>query len=74
VTKPGDLPGAVQLALNHPGPALVDVNVNPAGPPVPGEVRFDQAKQCALAFLPGQPHRATIATTLLTDRVQQLGT
>jgi pyruvate dehydrogenase (quinone) len=74
VTKPGDLPGVVQLALNHPGPALVDVNVNPAGPPVPGEARFDQAKHCAVAFLPGQPHRATIATTLLTDRVQQLGT
>jgi hypothetical protein len=25
------------------------------------------------AFLRGQPHRATIATTLLKDRIQQLG-
>ncbi len=73
VTKPGDLRGAIQLALNHPGPALLDVNVNPAEPPLPGKVEYEQAKNFALAFLRGQPHRATIATTLLKDRIQQLG-
>ena len=73
VTKPGDVRGAIELALNHPGPALVDVNVNPAEPPLPGKVEYDQAKKFALAFLRGQPHRATIATTLLKDRIQQLG-
>jgi pyruvate dehydrogenase (quinone) len=73
VTKPADLAGAIQLALNHPGPALLDVNVNPAEPPLPGKVEYEQAKNFALAFLRGQPHRATIATTLLKDRIQQLG-
>jgi pyruvate dehydrogenase (quinone)/pyruvate oxidase len=73
VTKPGDLRQAIQLAFNHPGPALVDVNVNPDEPPLPGKVEYDQAKNFALAFLRGQPHRATIATTLLKDRIQQLG-
>jgi pyruvate dehydrogenase (quinone) len=73
VTEPGDLRGAVQLALNHPGPALLDVNVNPDEPPLPGKVEYEQAKNFALAFLRGQPHRATIATTLLKDRIQQLG-
>jgi pyruvate dehydrogenase (quinone) len=72
VTKPGDLRGAVQLALTHPGPALLDVNVNPAEPPLPGKVEYEQAKNFALAFLRGQPQRATIATTLLKDRIQQL--
>jgi len=72
IAKPGDLPGAIQLALNHPGPALLDVNVNPAEPPLPGRVEYEQAKNFALAFLRGQPHRATIATTLLKDRIQQL--
>ncbi|HXT93103.1 MAG TPA: thiamine pyrophosphate-dependent enzyme [Trebonia sp.] len=72
VSSPGDLRGAVQLALNHPGPALLDVNVNPAEPPMPGKVEYEQAKKFALAFLRGQPHRATIATTLLKDRIQQL--
>jgi pyruvate dehydrogenase (quinone) len=72
VTSPGDLRGAVELALNHPGPALVDVNVNPDEPPLPGKVEYEQAKKFALAFLRGQPQRATIATTLLKDRIQQL--
>jgi pyruvate dehydrogenase (quinone) len=72
VTRPGDLAAAIQLAFNHPGPALIDVNVNPAEPPLPGRVEYEQAKNFALAFLRGQPHRATIATTLLKDRIQQL--
>jgi pyruvate dehydrogenase (quinone) len=71
VTKPGEVKSAISLALNHPGPALVDVNVNPAEPPMPGKVEYEQAKNFALAFMRGQPHRATIATTLLKDRIQQ---
>jgi pyruvate dehydrogenase (quinone) len=72
VTEPGDVRGAIRTALDHPGPALIDVNVNPAEPPLPGKVEYDQAKNFALAFLRGQPHKATIATTLLKDRIQQL--
>ncbi len=48
------------------------MNVNPAEPPLPGRVEYEQAKKFALAFMRGQPHRATIATTLLKDRIQQL--
>jgi len=72
VTKPGELKDAIRQAFDHPGPALLDVNVNPAEPPMPGKVEYDQAKNFALAFLRGQPQRATIATTLLKDRIQQL--
>ena len=71
VTAPGEVRPAIQRALNHPGPALVDVNVNPAEPPLPGKVEYEQAKKFALAFLRGQPHRATIATTLLKDKIQE---
>ncbi len=39
---------------------------------MPGRVEYEQAKNFALAFLRGQPHRATIATTLFQDRIQQL--
>jgi pyruvate dehydrogenase (quinone) len=72
VTQPGELKDAIRQALRHPGPALLDVNVNPAEPPMPGKVEYDQAKNFAMAFLRGQPQRATIATTLLKDRIQQL--
>ena len=72
VTQPGDLPGAIRDALAHDGPALVDVDVNPEEPPLPGKVEYEQAKKFTEAFLRGQPHKATIATTLFRDKIQQL--
>jgi pyruvate dehydrogenase (quinone) len=72
VRQPGDLPGAVRQALSYDGPALVDVDVNPDEPPMPGKVEYEQARKFAEAFLKGQPHKATIATTLFKDKVQQL--
>jgi pyruvate dehydrogenase (quinone)/pyruvate oxidase len=59
-------------ALSHDGPALVDVDVNPDEPPLPGTVEYEQVRKFAEAFLKGQPHKATIATTLFRDKIQQL--
>jgi pyruvate dehydrogenase (quinone) len=64
--------GAIQRALAHQGPALVDVNVNPDEPPLPGKVEYEQAKKFTEAFLRGQPRKATIATTLFKDKISQL--
>jgi pyruvate dehydrogenase (quinone) len=72
VEKPGDLEGAVGSALASPGPALVDVVVNPDEPPMPAKVRYQQAKGFAEAFLKGQPRRAAIASTLFRDKYDQL--
>ncbi|MGW3347405.1 thiamine pyrophosphate-dependent enzyme [Nonomuraea rubra] len=72
VTKSEDVAHAIGQALSHDGPALVDVDVNPNEPPMPGKVSYDQAKSFAQAFLKGQPHKAAIATTLFKDRIQKL--
>ena len=72
IGKPTDLPEAIRQALAHPGPALLDVNVNPDEPPMPGKVGYDQAKNFAAAFLHGQQRRATIASTLFRDKIEQL--
>src|SRR3954470_10945077 len=72
VIKPGDLRSALAEALAHPGPALVDVAVDPNEPPMPGKVSYEQAKKFGQAFLRGQPHRAAIATTLFKDKIEQL--
>jgi pyruvate dehydrogenase (quinone) len=72
VERAADVHGALSQALSHDGPALVDVNVNPDEPPMPGKVEYKQAKKFAEAFMKGQPRKATIATTLFKDRVQQL--
>jgi pyruvate dehydrogenase (quinone)/pyruvate oxidase len=72
VESPADVRGAIERALAHDGPALVDVNVNPDEPPLPGKVEYQQARKFAEAFLKGQPRKATIATTLFKDKIQQL--
>jgi len=72
VEKGADVRTAVELGLAHDGPALIDVNVNPDEPPMPGKVEYQQAKKFAEAFLRGQPRKATIATTLFRDKIDQL--
>lgn len=72
VEHPSDVQGALSQALAHDGAALVDVNVNPDEPPLPGKVGHDQAVKFAEAFLRGQPRKATIATTLFKDKIEQL--
>jgi pyruvate dehydrogenase (quinone) len=73
VSDPARLDGAVKEALAFDGPALVDVQVDPNEPPLPGKVSYEQAKKFATAWLRGQPHKASIATTLFKDKIQELG-
>jgi pyruvate dehydrogenase (quinone) len=72
VEKAADVESTIVQALEHDGPALVDVVVNPDEPPMPPKVRYDQAKGFAEAFLKGQPRRATIASTVFRDKVDKL--
>jgi pyruvate dehydrogenase (quinone) len=72
VTDPADLDAAVAAALAHPGPALVDCDVNADEPPMPGKIEYAQAKGFVQAFTRGQPHRAGITKTLLEDAASRL--
>jgi pyruvate dehydrogenase (quinone)/pyruvate oxidase len=72
VDAPGDVESAVREALAYDGPALVDVTVNPDEPPMPPKVKYEQAQGFAEAFLKGQPRRATIASTLFRDKLDQM--
>ena len=65
-----DLDNAVEAALAHDGPALVDASVNPDEPPLPGKVTYEQAKKFAKSFVSGQPRKASIAATLLKDKIR----
>jgi pyruvate dehydrogenase (quinone)/pyruvate oxidase len=72
VERPADLDAIVKEALAAPGPALVDVHVNPDEPPLPAAITYEQAKSFGLAWLRGQPRKATIASTLFRDKIEQL--
>ncbi|MFF4415447.1 thiamine pyrophosphate-dependent enzyme [Streptosporangium sp. NPDC001559] len=71
-TAPGEVAGAVREALAHPGAALVDVDVNPNEPPMPGKVSYEQAKHFTEAFLRGQPHKAATLATVARDKISEL--
>ncbi|PZG24034.1 pyruvate oxidase [Micromonospora craterilacus] len=72
ISDPKSLPGAIREALAHPGPALVDCDVNPNEPPMPGKVGYDQAKHFTEAFLRGQPHKAATLATVARDKINEL--
>jgi pyruvate dehydrogenase (quinone)/pyruvate oxidase len=72
VEKPGDVEPALREAFAYPGPALLDVVVNPDEPPMPPRVHYDEAKKFAESFLKGTPRRALIASTLFRDKLDQL--
>jgi pyruvate dehydrogenase (quinone)/pyruvate oxidase len=72
VEKAADVDGAVTTMLAHPGPALLDVVVNPDEPPLPAKITYTQAKGFAQSFLKGQPRRAAITSTLFRDKIRQL--
>jgi pyruvate dehydrogenase (quinone) len=72
VTDPADVAGAVAGALAYDGPAVVDCDVDPDEPPMPGKVRFEQAKAFTQAFLRGQPHALSTVANVARDKLHQL--
>ncbi len=72
VRDPKDVADAIAAALAHPGPALIDCDVNPNEPPMPGKVKYEQARHFTEAFLRGQPHRMATLATVARDKINEL--
>jgi pyruvate dehydrogenase (quinone) len=71
IEHPADLEGAVKEVFAEPGPALLDVWVNPDEPPMPPKVTYEQAKGFVESFLKGQPRRMSIASTVFRDKLDR---
>jgi pyruvate dehydrogenase (quinone) len=72
VKSPGDVEGAIGELLAHNGPGIVDCDVNPNEPPMPGKVKYEQAKHFTEAFLRGQPHKVATIATVARDKINEL--
>jgi pyruvate dehydrogenase (quinone) len=59
-------------ALATPGPVVVDAVVDPFVPPMPPKITLDQATKFAESLARGEPNRARIAWTVLSDKVREL--
>jgi pyruvate dehydrogenase (quinone) len=73
---PADQPGAVEGAIRdlfaHQGPGIVDCDVDPNEPPMPGKVSYEQARHFTEAFLRGQPHKASTLAAVARDKISEL--
>jgi pyruvate dehydrogenase (quinone)/pyruvate oxidase len=72
VEDPADCGATIDRALATPGPVIIEAVVDPFVPPMPPQITATQAAHFAEALVKGQPHRGTIALTVLSDKVREL--
>ena len=72
IEDPADCGRVLDEALATPGPVIVEALVDPFEPPMPPKVTADQTMKLAEALVRGQPDRAKIALTILSDKVREL--
>jgi len=72
VDDPALVPDVLRQAFESHGPALIEANVDPAEPPLPGKVTIDQAWQFAKALARGQKDRWEIIKTVVEDKVREV--
>jgi pyruvate dehydrogenase (quinone)/pyruvate oxidase len=69
---PADCAAILDQALATEGPVIVEAVVDPFVPPMPAKITFDQASKFAQSLARGEPNRAKIAWTVLSDKVREM--
>ena len=71
VDSPDQVAGAWDEALSADGPVLIEAVTDPEVPPLPPRIRFDQAKEMALAMSKGDPNRGRIIRESLKGKLAE---
>jgi pyruvate dehydrogenase (quinone) len=71
VDSPDQVAGAWEEALSADGPVLIEAVTDPEVPPLPPHIRFDQAKEMALAMSKGDPNRGRIIRESLKGKLAE---
>jgi pyruvate dehydrogenase (quinone) len=72
VEDPAECAATMKLALNTPGPVVVEAVVDPDTPPLPAKIRPEQALRFAEAMARGEPNRLKVMRTIFKDKVREL--
>jgi pyruvate dehydrogenase (quinone) len=72
VDDPADCGRILDLALQNPGPVIVEAVVDPNEPPMPPKATLKQARKLAEALLRGTPNREKIIATVISDKVREV--
>ena len=72
VEDPEQCGDAMEAFLNAPGPAVLQAVVDPFEPPMPANIKAEQALRFAESLARGEPNRGKIAWTALSDKVREM--
>ncbi|HWX42000.1 MAG TPA: thiamine pyrophosphate-binding protein [Blastocatellia bacterium] len=72
IEDPAECGDILDAALATPGPVVVEAVVDPFEPPMPPKITAKEAAKFAESLAKGEPNRAKIALTILSDKVREL--
>jgi pyruvate dehydrogenase (quinone) len=72
IEDPAQCGRTLDEALSTAGPVLIEAVVDPLEPPMPPNVSIKQAAKLAEALAKGEPNRARIALTVMSDKVKEM--
>ncbi len=72
IEDPKDAERVLRQALAHPGPAVIEAVVDPNEPPLPGNIKMEQAVHFAEALLKGEKQRGEIIKTIVENKVREV--
>jgi pyruvate dehydrogenase (quinone) len=72
INDPKEAESVLRKALQHDGPAVVEAIVDPNEPPLPGQIKLDQAIHFAEALVRGEKDTKDIVKTILEDKIREV--
>lgn len=72
LSDPSRVKATLFEAFEQPGPVLIEVDVDPYEPPLPGKITTEQAWRFTKAMMRGQKDRVEILKTVLVNRIREV--
>lgn len=72
IHDPKDAEATLRKALQHDGPAVVEAIVDQQEPPLPGNIKFQQALHFAESLAKGEKDTAKIVKTIAEDKIREI--
>lgn len=72
IERPDECATTLKLALETPGPVVVQALVDAFTPPMPAKIEANQALKLAASLARGEPDRGKIARTIAKDMIREL--
>ena len=72
IDDPKNAESTLRQALAHPGPAVIECNIDPNEPPLPGNITVEQAMHFAESLGKSDRDRMKIIKTVVEDKVREV--